>query len=312
MVESWQLKQRQSLPLEAKVNMTIARIREFYESNGGDIYVAFSGGKDSTVLFDIVRSIYPDVKGMFVNTGLEYPEIVEFVKTYDNVDIIRPKMNFKKVIEKYGYPVISKNVSMALNRYNQTKYPVQKEYRKYGTKDGVPCGKVGTIPEKWWFLIDAPFKISENCCGVMKKKPAHKYTKDTGLKPMIGTMASDSNNRKLYYLKHGCFVNGKNPQLQPLGFWLEKDIWEYIQTRNLPYSPIYDMGEKRTGCMFCMFGIMQDGSPNRFQRMYYNHRKQYDFCMRPLDKGGLGIKEVMEYLELSVNPVRYPDLDEFY
>lgn len=61
-VEPWQLKQRQSLPLEAKVQLTKIRIRSWYDYWKGNVYVAFSGGKDSTVLLDIVRSMYPERK----------------------------------------------------------------------------------------------------------------------------------------------------------------------------------------------------------------------------------------------------------
>lgn len=68
------------------------------------MYVSFSGGKDSTVLLDLVRSEYPNVKAVFVDTGLEYPEIRSFVKTFDNVEILKPKKNFKQVIQEYGYP----------------------------------------------------------------------------------------------------------------------------------------------------------------------------------------------------------------
>ena len=70
--------------------------------------MAFSGGKDSTVLLDIARKIYPDIEAVYTDTGLEYPELREFVKTIDNVTWLRPKENFKKVVQKYGYPVISK------------------------------------------------------------------------------------------------------------------------------------------------------------------------------------------------------------
>ena len=106
------LYQMQSLPLQAKIQMTRRRISEWVDAFGEDgIYVSFSGGKDSTVLLDIVRKDYPDVKAVFVDTGLEYPEIRSFVKGFENVDWIKPKMNFKQVIEKYGYPFISKEVS---------------------------------------------------------------------------------------------------------------------------------------------------------------------------------------------------------
>jgi len=75
------------------------------------VYISFSGGKDSTVLLDIARKLYPNIKAMFIDTGLEYPEIREFVKTFENVDWIKPKLTFRKVIEKYGYPFIGKEIS---------------------------------------------------------------------------------------------------------------------------------------------------------------------------------------------------------
>lgn len=110
------LSQKQSLNLEQKINVAERRIEQFYEHSkiNGNVYVSFSGGKDSTVLLDLVRKKYPDVPAVFVNTGLEYPEIVEFVNTIPNVKTIRPKMNFKQVLDTYGYPVISKMVSMQI------------------------------------------------------------------------------------------------------------------------------------------------------------------------------------------------------
>ena len=106
------LQQLQGLPLNLKISMTKARIRQWineYGENG--VYVSFSGGKDSTVLLHLVREDYPDVKAVFVDTGLEYPEIRDFVKTFKNVEWLKPKMGFKQVIQKYGYPFISKEVS---------------------------------------------------------------------------------------------------------------------------------------------------------------------------------------------------------
>lgn len=118
-MEKWQLQQLQGLPLEVKIKKTQERIKEWYEHFDGQVYVSFSGGKDSTVLLHIVREIYPDVEAVFVDTGLEYPEIRDFVKTFDNVTWLKPKMNFKQVIEKYGYPLISKEVSQKIYEYRQ-------------------------------------------------------------------------------------------------------------------------------------------------------------------------------------------------
>lgn len=106
------LYQMQSMPLVIKVRMTQNRIRGWVDNFGLDgVYVSFSGGKDSTVLLDIARGLYPDMLAVFVDTGLEYPEVRNFVKTYDNVEWLKPKKNFRQVIEEYGYPFISKEVS---------------------------------------------------------------------------------------------------------------------------------------------------------------------------------------------------------
>lgn len=110
--EMWELQQMQALPLKMKIKLTQSRIRQWVNEFGEDgVYISFSGGKDSTVLLDIIRKMYPSIKAVYVDTGLEYPEIKQFVKSFDNVEIIRPEMVFKDVIVKYGYPMISKEVS---------------------------------------------------------------------------------------------------------------------------------------------------------------------------------------------------------
>lgn len=111
----------QGLPLSIKIRMTKQRIRDWINAYGEDgVYVSFSGGKDSTVLLDLVRQDYPNVPGVFVDTGLEFPEIREFVRQHDNIEWVKPKMNFKAVIQKYGYPFISKEVSECV--YGARKY----------------------------------------------------------------------------------------------------------------------------------------------------------------------------------------------
>lgn len=106
-----QLEEMQRLPLHRKIQITTARIIEWYQHYNGMVYVAFSGGKDSTVLLDIARRIYPDIPAVFSDTGLEFPEVRDFVKSLPNITIVRPEMNFRKVIETYGYPVVSKRVA---------------------------------------------------------------------------------------------------------------------------------------------------------------------------------------------------------
>lgn len=116
MPTSDELRMLQALPLDLKVRRTEQRIREWVDYWGkGHVCVSFSGGKDSTVLLHIVRKLYGDeIPAVFVNTGLEYIEIQQFVKRFSNVVILRPEINFKEVITRYGYPVISKEVSKCI------------------------------------------------------------------------------------------------------------------------------------------------------------------------------------------------------
>ena len=102
----------QALPLESKITMTKHRIQTWVDEFGIDgTYVSFSGGKDSTVLLHIARQLYPNMKAVFVDVPTQYPELKEFVLTFDNVDILKPKISFARVCEKYGFPMISKEVA---------------------------------------------------------------------------------------------------------------------------------------------------------------------------------------------------------
>ena len=112
--DAQRLAELQALPLERKIQITQARILEWNKHYNGKIVVSFSGGKDSTVLLDLVRRALPDTKAVFSNTGLEYREIQQFVYKMPNTDVIRPKLRFDEVISTYGYPLIGKEVAEAI------------------------------------------------------------------------------------------------------------------------------------------------------------------------------------------------------
>jgi 3'-phosphoadenosine 5'-phosphosulfate sulfotransferase (PAPS reductase)/FAD synthetase len=280
------LKTMQGWSLQRKIQVTQTRIIEFYERFEGKVYISFSGGKDSTVLLHIARSIYPNINACFIDTGLEYPEIRGFVKTIDNVEVIRPKISHKEVIEKYGYPVVSKEQSQFIYEARNTKSDKLKDIRLNGNQWGQ-----GKISKKWRYLINAPFKISDKCCLIMKKRPAWQYEKANGVYPIIGTMACESSRRKVDWHRYGCnSFDQKRPSSKPLSFWLESDIWKYIKTNKVPYSKIYDMGYERTGCAFCLFGAHCDNF-KRFELMKKTHNKMYTYIMY-----NLGVSEVIKFM----------------
>ena len=308
-----QLRMRQAMDLDDKIRFTERRIEEWVKQFGvSGVYVSFSGGKDSTVLLDICRKLYPEIKVMFVDTGLEYPEIKQFVKQIDNVDIIRPKKMFNQVIEEYGFPIVSKEVSECIDQARKSLLNGKHTCRLaklQGTlldKDGKPSLY---NQKKWKFLLDAPFKISNQCCRIMKKNPAHEYYKKTGRVPIIGTMASESRLRTQQYLKQGCNgFNNKIPTSTPIAFWTEQDILKYLKIFGIPYASVYGeiiqnkdgkyctTGCQRTGCMFCGFGCHLEKEPNRFQKLKETHPKQYGYIINTL-----GMGEVLDYIGVKYN-----------
>ena len=310
----------QALPLDVKILKTQQRIREWVNYFGVDgVYVSFSGGKDSTVLLHIARKLFPEIEAVFVNTGLEYPEIQQFVKSFDNTKILHPKMRFDEVIKKYGYPLISKEVSECVSQgriaLTSNKYPYRLQ-KLMGTAVDKQGRKSLYNKEKYKPLLFTDFNISHMCCNVMKKKPVHEYGKLSHKVPITAQMTDESRLRKQQWLKNGCNgFNMKSPISNPMSFWTEQDVLHYIYDNQIEIAPVYGKvvfengkyfttGCKRTGCIFCMFGA-HCRDDDRFLRLKETHHVQYNYCMgggsydggvwKPT-KEGLGMRHVIEEL----------------
>lgn len=323
------LKELQALPLERKIMITQTRIIEWDKHYNGNIYVAYSGGKDSTVLLDIARKVKPDIKAVFVNTGLEYPEIREFALNHDNVIEIRPRygkeavefgkkpgdiITFRDTITYYGYPVISKEVAEAIDQARRI--PGGSRWKKmhglYPHKDN---GRTSSFDHRKYLpVLELPVKISEKCCNITKKNPNKQFQKETGLKPILGTMTEESTMRKFAWYKTGCNAfDGKNPHSNPMAFWTNQDVLNYIQSFNIPICSVYGdvicnekgklecSGCKRTGCIFCAFGAhMSKKGRGRFELLKVSHPRQYEYCM----DGGEFINNP-EYDSSETNPDKW-------
>jgi 3'-phosphoadenosine 5'-phosphosulfate sulfotransferase (PAPS reductase)/FAD synthetase len=285
-----ELKYRQFWTLEQKIDHAVGAVSYFTGKVNGKIAASYSGGKDSTVMLDIIRRfVDKNTPAVFCNTGNEYPEIVKFVRETENLITIRPDMQIKQIIEKYGFPLISKEQSQYIRQAKHTNSAKLRNIRLHGSINGI-----GKVAERWKFLIDAPFDVSEKCCYFLKKRPFAKFQKQTGLYPVIGTMAAESRLRFQKWLKHGCNSFETNVIASyPLSIWTESDIWAYIRKFNLLYCSVYDMGIRRTGCLFCSFGCHIKGD-RRFYFLKENKPKIYEHFMQ-MTNNGVSYREALQY-----------------
>ena len=196
---------------------------------------------------------------------------------------------------------------------------------------GVKCDSFGSMYDRsrYLFMLEAPFDVSNKCCMVMKKQPAHKYAKNTGRKPMTATMATESKLRASNWIKHGCNVfESKNPISNPMSFWTEQDVLLYIKENNLPICSVYgdvvtdykSMGQcenqmsladygicdnerpllkttgcTRTGCVLCGFGCHLEKEPNRFQMLKETHPKFHNL-LHILKNNGVTYAEAIDWI----------------
>lgn len=303
-----ELRIRQSWDLGQKIDHSLGVIDQFISRLNGNVYVGFSGGKDSTVLLDLCRIIKPDIKAVFCNTGNEYPDIVRFVRELKNTDgynieIIYPKLKPGEVLEKYGFPLISKEQSQSIYEVrNAKKQSVLNRRLGLETKYYTPS----VISIKWRFLIKEKFSTSNKCCEYLKKKPFHEYEKQNNLSPILGIMASESIMREKTYIRNGgCNVfSAGAPKSKPLSIWLEDDIWAYIKERNLKIADIYNKGAKGTGCMFCGYGC-QFKDDNRLELCYKLYPKMYNTFMNYTNNGTTYRQALRKVL--AVNRLTLPD-----
>lgn len=318
----------QALPLDIKILKTKLRIREWVSHHGGwdEVYVSFSGGKDSTVLADIAAQVCAErgkeLTLMFVDTGLEYPEIKEFVphfaewlrNKYDikvRVDTVKPKMSFFQVVKEYGFPLVSKETAKNIYYGRRAKrLGNEKMYNTYinGHRLNKKTGKSYIhmpLPKCWMPLFESDIPVSNKCCQIMKKDPAKHYEKETGRHPFTGEMADDSRERETQYLQTSCNAfDAKRPISKPLGFWREKDVLLYLRKYKIPIASVYGdiklqggklhtTGFNRTGCWACAFGIHLQDEPNKFQQMKTSHPKLWNALKK------VGLFDILDFLEVK-------------
>ena len=374
-----ELNERLQYSLDLKVEWAVQKILEYYLHYKGQVYLTFSGGKDSQVVLEIVNRMfegkynhyfkeipyeygltaknclkYGKIPSTFADTGLEKPEVRKHALSFEGVTRLVPDRKFKDVVVEEGVALGSKRHARSIREINFDHTPRNLTTRTFTLTGVMPSGKKtqAKIPKRYYHLIDkekvrqiiidnknsdkcnpaidtldpedfgkAPtFKISDKCCKYFKKDPFHKYEKETKRKPITGTMAVESNQRRFAYLKSGCntFDGSGNSMSRPLSIWTPKDVWEFHDREGIRFAECYYdhdteyrgeavkvEGSDREGCMFCLFGVEQEEDRknqgklqyNRFEKLAITHPRQHQFLIK-----NLGFDEVLDSIGVSHTP----------
>ena len=252
------LRERQAWTLAQKIDHSLGVIEAFASRFDGKVFVSFSGGKDSCVMLSLVELIMPDVPVVFIMTGCESPSVCRFIRQHKEqhrIEIIRPVKTLKQVFAEYGFPLVSKEVSHDIQAVRRNPYC-------QSSRNKLWLGNPHHIPERWMYLLNEPYEVSDRCCFWLKKKPSHDYMKRTGRRPFLGLLASEGYTRQSTYIKRGGCNSFNEDGKQyatswPLAIWTEQDVWAYIKDRHIEVPDIYGQGATRTGCMGCGFGAQR-------------------------------------------------------
>lgn len=222
-------------------------------------YLSFSGGKDSTVLHYLLDLALPGNKipRLFINTGIEYEYIVDFVKKLEQKDsriqIVNSNVNIKKMLEIEGYPFKSKEHSLKIGEYqksSRTKSVVR--YKEMSGKSRYGC------PKCLLYQFDHNFslKLSDKCCYRLKKDIATNFAKENKKHILMTGMLAEEGGQRANI---NCIVTKKDKlvKFHPLLFCsTEWEDW-FIKKYNIKLCKLYypPFNFKRTGCKGCPYAL---------------------------------------------------------
>ncbi|MDR0341234.1 MAG: phosphoadenosine phosphosulfate reductase family protein [Mycoplasmataceae bacterium] len=261
-----------NLTFEQKLEYSKEKVREFIKycefKKLPFPVISFSGGRDSTILWHLVRNVVKENKLKFkptiiVASEFFHPDNVKIIKKFNTSSkskIIPAVKTFSEVITTIGFPIISKELSQKIRGVLDVKVKGKWIATCFG------YGKGRAIPEKYLHLLDTDFcnfKPTHECCNLIKGGVKH----DTNPK-FIGTTIFESELRKTNWLTKGCNIfDEESPISRPISLWNDEDVKKFIELEKIKISDAYQKGWTRTGCMFCGFGLnIEDSIKQNFLR----------------------------------------------
>ena len=195
-------------------------------------HLAFSGGKDSQVLYHIAKMAGVKFHAEMQVTTLDPPELMRFVRAqYPDVKKNLPKMNFYNLIKKNGM------LPMPQMRY---------------------CCRI---------LKESAGDGSVRLLGIRAAESVRRAKRNeveiNGVKG--GGEVIDQFNRSKE-ITHECNAGKDVILISPILKWSDADVWNFIRGYNISYCELYDKGFHRIGCLFCPMSSPKEKALHR--KMY--------------------------------------------
>jgi 3'-phosphoadenosine 5'-phosphosulfate sulfotransferase (PAPS reductase)/FAD synthetase len=255
-------------PLEKKITYSRALICRALEERSSQV-VCWSGGKDSTVVLHLVRKYRKRIPVIFIETGVDFPETIQFVKEVAakwRLDLHAsrpsPDVSFWQLGREYGWPILGKGVASNVERARRSQ-----NHRK----------QLSQLERR---LVEHEVHISCKCSEILQVRASRPIEQSLNADAkFIGLRAGESRARVRLWVDHGDYYHVKRYygrgrgiwKVNPIATWTEDDIWRYHKRFRLPICDLYSAGYPRNGCWPCAMA-MRNG---QLKRLRQHHPKLF-------------------------------------
>ena len=260
-----------------KVQVAIDRLKAFEPPEG--YYLAFSGGKDSVVIKALADMAEVKYDAHYNLTSVDPPELVQFIKTFDDVSIDRP-------MDKEGHQITMWNL-IPKKRYPPTRIA---RYCCQALKEEQSNGRMAITGVRW--AESANRKRNQGEITVMKGGKAKlDELVDSGNfseTPRGGVVLNNDNEESRKMIEQ-CYKLSKTI-INPIIDWSNEEVWEFIKEYKVPYCKLYDEGYKRLGCIGCPIGNNKV-ELEKYPKYKQAYIKAFDRMLKEGKEAGIDYKE---------------------